>query len=242
MKISRNDFLKLVGAGSAGIGAAAVMNGGPVLTLERPSDVMTDSKVEAPAPTLKPVPDGIAERFPHGSGYYDAVQGMLYDRITFPRGSVLPHYFPMFSSPRGYVCPYSNRIKENGDTNMYSACQLHMPRTFWIQRAHIMVDPATGASDLKAIRRYGWQFTIAQKVYAQGSLLMDAASRKLTDIFKPRLQPTRETRDFEKSGGFYIPSLDYFDVTFRGPDNGYRLNEDLDLAFAFEGVDFRPIQ
>jgi hypothetical protein len=245
MRVSKRDFLKMLGIGSAVTTALARAGG----------DMTAPPKLDEPALTPSPEPRGM--HVP--SDWYDAIDDILYDRVVFPRGALLPTYLRFFSAPIGMQCPHTGIVKMHGHTNLDICSGLPAPNSFWVRRIHVGIAPDAAAVDVKAAREFSWAFWIGCKSYAGGPFAIDMQKRTLADLLKGKTPATRASLEFETGKGLFIPSQCSFygdirtaryrrtvDAEYRETlEEETRLSEDgngLELMMVLEGVRWRAVQ
>lgn len=221
-KVSRNDFLKLIGGGSAALGASALSAGVPV----HPTRA---GLVDEPAKP-KGSPLVIDE-----SKYFEATEAVVFDRIIFDPGTQIPSYITMLSTPVGQHCPLTGRIKTLGFTNLHTACGFPAPYSFFVRCFTVFVNRGADR-DLRSIGEAAWEFWLCNKIYQRGSINTDAR-------FGEQKQPSFE---YPAGTGLYIPMQYQFHTTITG--EGFRTKDasdggkGLDLTFEMRGLQWRSIQ
>jgi hypothetical protein len=255
--MDRRSFFKYFGVG---VGAAPAVKA--VVTMpDRPTvNMPTWNSPEVPRP-IRFVDGQFA---PHN--IWDVQDGLLYDRVTFKPGELLPMRIVFFQYPVGQICGYTGRIKTLRHTNMWSAGQLNPPSQFLAQRALFAAHPRVLDADLEAISGAGvWTFQLMQKYMWRGPMLLYGPGKAgLRDVVKefpanrnnpiataqnPLPDSVLDTAHHSRlTGGTFIPSLCYFCLTLEFPDNRVALTPaseggtGLDLLIAFQGADARGVQ
>src|SRR5690349_4093438 len=135
MKLSKRDFFKMIGAGSA---AAASY---PTTDLNGKTTIVpaTNAGIEAVERAVQ-------------SAYVEAVESVLYDRMPMPAGTELPAMFTFFATPFGQVCPVTKQNRSPIHTNLPFCGRLPAPGHFLIQEIHFIIQPDALMSDLKKIQ------------------------------------------------------------------------------------------
>lgn len=242
MRVSKRDFLKMLGISGAVSGALARRDHG---------SMGAPPKVSAPALTPAPEPRSL----PDDSYWYDAVDDIIYDRVVFQPGATLPDYLRFFSAPVGMTCPHTGIVKTHSHTNMDICCSLAAPSSFWVRRIHVGIDPDAAPADINAAREFSWGLWLGQKKYAGGPFAVDMQRRTLADLLKGKTRVTRSSLEFEHGKGLYMPSqlsfygdihtTRYQPPAFAGFDETTRLSENgtgLELMMVLEGVRWRAVQ
>jgi hypothetical protein len=198
MRISKRDFLKSLGIGAAVTPALAHSYKQTMdATLGKPPYLSEPALADAPEPHAIPVS--------HLPQFLDMQDSILYDRVTFRPGSLLPPFIAMFTHGVGHLCPHMGIVKLHAHTNMYIPQQLPAPSSFWIRRIHIAVNPDIAPADAKTAREFSWEFMIGQKIFARGPFALDMQRRTLTELLKGKTPATRASLQFDTTKGLYMP-------------------------------------
>jgi len=242
MRVSKRDFLKMLGISGAVTGALARRDHG---------SMGAPPKVSEPALTPAPEPHSL----PDDSYWYDAVDDIIYDRVVFQPGATLPDYLRFFSAPVGMTCPHTGIVKTGAHTNMDMCQCLPAPSSFWVRRIHVGIDPSTAPADVKAAREFSWNLWLGQKKYAGGPFAVDMQRQTLADLLKGKTRATRPSLEFEHGKGLFIPmqysfygdirTLRYQPPVFARLGEEARLSENgtgLELMMVLEGVRWRAGQ
>lgn len=254
--MDRRSFFKWFGVG---VGAAPAVKA--VMTMpDAPAITYTGSR----GPETHRFADGHFDEWRRN--IWDVQDGLLYDRVTFKPGELLPTRIVFFQYPVGQVCFYSNRVKTLRYTNLFGPGHLNPPQQFLAQRALFAAHPRVLDADLEAIADAGiWQFQLMQKIMWRGPMLLHGPGKAgLRDVVKafPTSQNTPyavaqnplpdavlDTAHHSRlTGGTFIPSLAYFCLTLEFPDERVVLKHaseggtGLDLLIAFQGADARGVQ
>lgn len=119
-------------------------------------------------------------KFPHAPGaipgFLEVRDHLLYDRIRFPEGMVLPESWQFFCHPIGYSQPGSFRQRNFADTNMFRGNQLPPPCSMLVERILLMFDPGSDPRDVQAaVERFYFEFRLSDKVIARGPVALSAS-------------------------------------------------------------------
>jgi hypothetical protein len=156
----RRSFLKLFSGATAVVAGVATVG---VLPLQ------------AARSRRRPTFPGVAGARP-GSVFFDVRDHLLYDRIRFPQGMVLPDSWQFFCQPIGYCQPGTFNQRTFADTNLYRANALPPPSSMLVERILLMFDPGSSDEDVAAaVKRFYFEFRLSDKVIARGPVALSAS-------------------------------------------------------------------
>lgn len=247
MRLSKRDFLKTLGFGGPAAGLATDALG----------------RVIDERPALPPKAAGLTDpprigwAPPLSSNWYDAVDHILYDRVRFLPGAIVPCYVRMFAVGIGQIDPYNqNRVKTPADTNMDIGGCLCAPSHFWAKRIHVAVNPDIAREDFQTVRNFYWSLCLLEKRYAGGPMATDIERRSLEDLLKGKSPAVRQSLEFHATKGLFIPSQYAFHGEVATANWDQRKDEwdeflpviaslggtGIEFSFTLEGILFRPVQ
>ena len=241
MKVSKRDFLKMIGLGA---GATVVATNGSALP--------TDTAI-MPLPTVAAGPGaiGTGKIVPQHDCYLEARDAIIYDSVRFEPGTFLPKRFQLFQVPVGQWCPH--RITKYGhtyvkgleDTNMQCHGTFPAPMAFWVKTIHVAIAPDTSETDDRLARQFAWQFFGCQKRYAGGPCVIDVQRASIADFMKRKARAPRVSMNFEETKGLYIPPQFYFSQHFYTQKDNLQVDpkgNGLTFISALEGVEWCGVQ
>jgi hypothetical protein len=243
MRLSKRDFLKSLGFGAAGTALA---------TAARPLPA-EPGLMDNPVIARPPVTNAHGSQYEY-LNYLEAVDAILYDRVSFRPGETLPGFMRLFMTPCGTTCPYTGAVKLYSRTNMDLASTLPAPSSFWVKRIHIAVNPDIAPADLKTAREFSWGFWIGLKRLAGGPFATDMERTTLATLLKGKTPAVRSSLEFPHAKGIFIPSRCHFwaDITTYQPLHNnlgdpatFKLSADgngIEFCITLEGVRWWAVQ